>query len=414
MSKISKNIVIVSALYPPEPVVSAQISADLANSLESQGHKVTVLCPFPTRPAGFKFESIFYNRSIDIKVNNNITVVRLPSYVSPESRMFSRLRESFSFGKHSSNYIKKNILQTDIVYANTWPLLGQNILARSLKKYQIPLVLHIQDIYPESLLEKLPKWIKKIIQVPLIYLDKQSVNLASVIIVVSKNMFHFYKENRGIAEKKILLISNWQDESFFVNKKQQNKFIDKSVFTFMYLGNIGPVAGVELLIRSFMKTNSANAQLIIAGSGSHKEGCQKIASKGKNIYFIDIPTGLSAVADMQSKADILLLPVKKNAAMSSVPSKLIAYLFSAKPIIATVDKESDTAKTLIEAKCGWVGEPENEDWLTQQMNNVMHENRILLAKMGESGFNYGIKNFSKREGCKKLSNIILSNLYEYK
>ena len=408
------NIVLVTALYPPEPVVSAQISADLANYLESQGHNVTVLCPFPTRPAGFRFENISDNRDIEIKVENNITIVRLPSFVSPESRMISRLRESFSFGKYSSNYIKNNLLQTDIVYANTWPLLGQSILARSLKKYQIPLVLHIQDIYPESLLEKLPKWIRKIIEIPLVYMDKQTVNLATSIIVVSKNMFHFYKENRGIAEKRIMLISNWQDESFFVNTKQENKPNDKSIFTFMYLGNIGPVAGVELLIRSFMKVNSANAQLIIAGSGSNKKVCQKIASEVKNIHFADIPTGLSAVADMQSKADVLLLPVKKNAAMSSIPSKLIAYLFSAKPIIATVDKESDTAKTLIEAKCGWIGEPENEDWLTQQMNNVTHENKTLLAEMGGNGFSYGIKNFSKKEGCKKLSNVILSTLYEYK
>lgn len=47
----TKRILIVTAVFPPEPVVSAQISYDLATEL-SKKYNVTVLCPPPTRPNG--------------------------------------------------------------------------------------------------------------------------------------------------------------------------------------------------------------------------------------------------------------------------------------------------------------------------------------------------------------------------
>ena len=46
------NILIISAVFPPEPVVSANLSRDLAEEL-SKNNQVTVLCPKPTRPNGF-------------------------------------------------------------------------------------------------------------------------------------------------------------------------------------------------------------------------------------------------------------------------------------------------------------------------------------------------------------------------
>ena len=55
------KIVIVSALFPPEPVVSAQLSYDIANFLVDKGCQVTVICPFPTRPLGFNFSGLVGN-----------------------------------------------------------------------------------------------------------------------------------------------------------------------------------------------------------------------------------------------------------------------------------------------------------------------------------------------------------------
>ena len=43
---------IVSAVFPPEPVVSAQTSAQIVDALVRRQHQVTVIAPFPSKPAG--------------------------------------------------------------------------------------------------------------------------------------------------------------------------------------------------------------------------------------------------------------------------------------------------------------------------------------------------------------------------
>ncbi len=50
------NVLIVSAVFPPEPVVTAQTSFQIADELFHHGHQVTVLAPFPNRPDGRLFK----------------------------------------------------------------------------------------------------------------------------------------------------------------------------------------------------------------------------------------------------------------------------------------------------------------------------------------------------------------------
>ena len=57
-----RNILIASCVFPPEPVVSATISFDLANSLV-KNNQVTVISPRPTRPFGYNFETVLTDKN---------------------------------------------------------------------------------------------------------------------------------------------------------------------------------------------------------------------------------------------------------------------------------------------------------------------------------------------------------------
>ena len=48
------GVLIVSAVFPPEPVVSGRLSMDLYRCLKERGFDARVLHPYPTRPYGFK------------------------------------------------------------------------------------------------------------------------------------------------------------------------------------------------------------------------------------------------------------------------------------------------------------------------------------------------------------------------
>lgn len=395
-------ILILSAVFPPEPVVSAILSNDIANSL-SVNNEVTVLSPKPSRPYGFKF--------VDEPVKFNFQHIQAKSYTCPSSKIFGRFKESYSFGKHCQKYISENHQNIEVIYANTWPLFGQYFAVKAAKKFNIPIIVHVQDIYPESFGNKIPI-LSTLFNFFLLPLDKHILRNANKIIAISSKMKNYLSKSREVEKDKINVIQNWQDEASFIENRTSStsNSAQNNVFTFMYLGNIGPVAGIDLLIDAFAKVDLPNCRLIIAGSGSMKVPLQKMATEAKlkSVEFWDVPAG--KVPEIQEKAGVMILPIKKGAAMSSIPSKLPAYMFSAKPIIACVDKGSDTANVIEQAGCGWILPPEDKPILIETMKMAIGLSRKELQQKGMNGFDFAIEHFSKGKNLKKLCNIITETM----
>lgn len=407
------NVAIANAVYPPEPVVSAQIARDLAANLTSAGARVTVLCPFPTRPIGAEYSDHGEKAAPQVTREGGVAVVRLPSFAAPQSQLIPRLRESLSLGRHVCRYLDSHLADVDVVYANVWPLLGQAMIARYCARRGVPLVLHIQDIYPESLLERLPGFLRQLLAPPLLALDRWTVQNATRVVVISQNMRQTYVDDRAVAPARVIAVLNWVDEDRFAVLPPREEAcaaygVPEEKFTFLYLGNIGPVADVEGLIEAFHEAKIAEAQLVVAGDGSAKGACMELANRKRvsNVLFVSDPD-VNNVPLIQSLAHVCLLPMRRGAGSSSIPSKLMAYLLSQKPVLATVDAESDTARCICDADCGWVGEPEDVPWLAAKMAEVAIMPPDALVSRGRRGQAYGLQHFSKAKGVRKLGAIVL-------
>lgn len=140
------------------------------------------------------------------------------------------------------------------IYANVWPFFAQLKIVRTAKKYNVPCLLHIQDIYPESFLNKISSSIlSSLFRRLLLPIDKYILSQADHIFAISANMKNILVESRKIDSNKISIIENWQDETDFINYNEHKDilFEHKKWLTFMFLGNNGPVAGVEYLITCF-------------------------------------------------------------------------------------------------------------------------------------------------------------------
>ncbi|WP_169472386.1 glycosyltransferase family 4 protein [Pedobacter hiemivivus] len=393
------RILIVNCVYDPEPVVSAQLGKSLAEKLSNEGHSVSVIAPFPSRPFGFSFNGTVKKKGIDKEVvNDQLTVYRLPSFTYPKSGIFGRLLESISFGWAAFKYVRRNSENIDTVYMNTWPLFGQFGVAVACKTKKIKYLMHIQDVYPESLTNRLPRLFSKAVNLFLFPLEKYSVHNASRVIVISKKMQAYIASTRNIPENSIDVVLNWQDHDAFEAYKD---YWNPGKLTFMYLGNIGAVSGLNFVLSAFIKTG-LDAKLIVAGNGTKKQECVEIAKENPkvDIEFWEVPTG--KVAMTQSHAHVLLLPLIKGAAGSSIPSKLPAYMFSARPILACVDSDSDTFNAIAEANCGWVGAPEDVEWLRKTMISASKLKITELQELGNNGRNYCLSNFSKEINLQKL------------
>ncbi len=398
---MNKHILIISAVFPPEPVVSGRLSMDLYRSFKEKGYDAKVLHPYPTRPFGFKPDE----KSIGVLGEDEIIA---ESYVCPQSSFWGRVRESWSFGKACKRYISEHNAEIQCVYANAWPMFSQKAIVKVANKYGIPCIIHVQDVYPESLSNKQSGLKKRLVQSLILPMDKFILGKCTKVIAISEKMKSYLVKTRGINDDKVSVVINWQDEKDFLDYQKTYTQQEGRPFTFMYMGNIGPVAGVDLLIDAFTKANLENARLVIAGSGSVKEQMMKRAEGNSSIEFWEVPNG--KVPEIQSKADVMMLPIKKGAASSSIPSKLPAYMFSAKPIVGCMDTDSDTANSIKEADCGWVIEPENVELLSEKMKEVRSCDVDYLKKKGIKAKEYGIGHFSKSVNLANLSDVIINTI----
>lgn len=397
MEAVLNMILIASALFPPEPVVSANIAYDLACKL-AEKHEVVVISPAPSRPYGMQFESL--------PTWSGFKHYQLESYVHPGSAVIGRFRESYSLGLHIKRFIELNHKNIEVVYANVWPLFAQLAVAKVCKKHDIPLVIHVQDIYPESLTNKIP-FIGKVLRELILPVDKYILSAADLVVSISNQMKNELVTTRNITDNKVHVVRNWQNDDFFQDLKKDttDSGVVNKDFTFLYLGSISPTAGVDLLISAFAKANLSQSKLVIAGGGSDKDKCIKLATlHNKNIDFIDAQP--EQVASIQAQADILLLPLIKGVAATALPSKMTAYMLSGKPILASVDQPSEIASIIIDNQCGWVTAPGDIDMLSLAMQQAYSLDEEALNSCGANSLSFAKLNLSKKVNLNLLINNI--------
>ena len=392
------RVLITTCVFPPEPVVSANLSYDIAQKAHHEGKEVVVLSPKPSRPQNYLFpetaELLPFKQVI------------LDSFVCPQSKLLGRFRESYSYGKATYKYIKEHRREIDVIYANTWPLFAQYYMAKAAKKFGIPYYIHIQDIYPESYCHKMPKFLGKLLYGMLIPMDKYVLQNANGVFAISPAMKTYLAKSRCLEDSKVMLVRNWQDDKAFIEayKPIEEQHEKTNV---MYLGSINPTANVPLIIQAIAGLDKEKYHLSIIGNGPEKENCQELAQQlGVDTTFGTVTP--DQVAMKQSEADILVLCLKKGVAQTATPSKLTAYLLTGRPIVASVDLDSDCANIIREAGCGRVVEPEDAYALEGAIEEIARKDTEELNRLGQAAFEYAKSHLSKERNLKILVDELIN------
>ena len=128
-----------------------------------------------------------YSSNVVINVKTNLTHIRLNSFVYAKNNLLLRSYESWDFGYKAIKYINKNIRDANVIYATPWPFLGQYAFLEFNKYKRIPVIMNVQDLYPESLFTKIKsKWIVRVLSF-LYRIDKYIAKQSTHITCVSEN-----------------------------------------------------------------------------------------------------------------------------------------------------------------------------------------------------------------------------------
>ncbi len=383
---MSKKILIISAVFPPEQVTSALLNYDLAKEL-SKKYKVTVLRPYPSRPIGKKFD---YKGLKD----EPFETVLIDSYTNPKSELIGRFRESIDFGRKCALYIKKNHNDIEFVYNNPWQLFGVALVARMAKRYNIPYMIAIQDIYPECILtkEKTPWLLRKIAMGVLKPIDTYYQANAAKIRTISDEMGDYLSSSRKIPRGRYLIVNNWQNDEDFENVS--NTIPDNKI-SFVFAGSVNLHANVELIIKSFSNARIPKSELLIYGGGDKKDDCINLVKELglDNVKFSLVDR--EQIPYVQSQASVLVFALPKGNGRLSLPSKMTSYMLSGKPILASIDQDSAATRYIKDANCGLSVEPDSISSMTQGFIKLSSLSKEELQTLGDNGRAFAKEHLSR-------------------
>jgi colanic acid biosynthesis glycosyl transferase WcaI len=201
---------------------------------------------------------------------------------------------------------------------------------------------------------------------------------------------------------KVFTFRNWVNVEAFQPQIKYNGFRSKNnldnKFVVLYSGNIGYKQGLNVILEAAEKTvEHRDFTYVVAGDGAYKRKLMTEYNKSSqsNVRFLPLqpvehfPSALAA-------CDVCIIPQRKTAIDIALPSKLLAIMSSARPVIVGAQRGSELHRIVTESDCGVVVEPENPKQTVEAILRI-YQNPEEMHEMGLNGRAYAIEHFSREK-----------------
>lgn len=396
----TRHVVVLSQLYPPEPHMFAP---DIAAAVNQAGHQVTVVTGYPNRPGG-KLHPGYRQRLTFSEMLDNILVRRVPLVVNHSQKALERIANFLSFSL-STLTATSSIKDADVVYVYATPATAAIAAQVWHKLYGIPYVLHVQDLWPESVTGSgmlgngvLNKVAGAVLNVWL----KRLYGNAAQLITISPGMNRLLVE-RGHAPEHCETVYNWAEEHT-IDVKPAESF-STSGLQLLYAGNLGPMQDLETVIDAARILGAdQDFQLRIAGEGVLQDDLHAAAKDVHSVEFLGNLTP-DDVAQRYLAADFQLVTLKDLPIFrTTIPSKLQASLAAGVPVITTVG--GDVADLIAQHHAGIVAKPEDPDALAAAFARAYAMPAAQRAQMGANARRLYEQHMSQAAGTTRIVSIL--------
>ena len=425
MSK--KRILIYAHYYAPDVASTGQILQDQAEGMKDD-FDVTVVCTVPSytgRVDEHYKKNRFYKEGI-----NGVRVIRVPVPEFTKASKISRIKNLLVYYLNAKKVTGK-VGHQDYVFTISQPpimggmlgVYGKRTLRTADGKHP-KFIYCIQDFNPEQIEATGYIRFKPLMKVAL-WMDKRSCRKSDLVITVGRDMVDTLKKRfKGVNVPKYTMINNWINEKEIYPLEDNNPGVVEfkkrygldDRFIIMYSGNIGlyyDLEGLIKVIERFKNTKAADGRDVVfafvgAGSVLDKLVAYKDSHKLDNVVFIPYQDKDKLIYSLNA-ADVHWCVNAKGIKGVSCPSKFYGIAGVGKPVIAVLENGSEVEMLIHEIGCGKVSEPGDYESVEKNIAWFLtNAGCDELAKMGERGHDYLVKNLTKDISIGKYIDIIKS------
>lgn len=398
---MKKDILLLCQYFYPEYNSSARLPYDTACFLAKKGFSVDVLSGVPK-------DYVYGENAPKRQILNSVNIKRINYLHLNRTKKIGRIINlcSFTIASMLRLFSLKNY-RCIIVYSN--PPILPLVAAFAKKLFKAKLVFIAYDIYPEIAIATNAVNKDGIINKGFNFVNKIVYSNVDRVIALTDDMRNYLISSRkGIDSSQIITIPNWAYEE--TDLPVSCEFTNTEKFTVSYFGNMGVCQELDTLLECIKneKTES-EVNYFFAGHGSLVE---KVKNATKDIDYVKMEDFLTGENFSKAMCDSSCCIVSLENGLSKLcaPSKYYSYLYSGKPVLSIIDKNSYLAKEIEKEKIGFNTQPGDVKSL-QKAINFLKNNPYEYKKICERSYALYKKKYARSISLQKLADMLNELIY---
>lgn len=393
------RILLLTDAFPPEVRSSSHLMYELAEDLQRGGHSVAVVTCAPRYNLAPDDRPEVSGRTWGAREKmNGVEVVRVPApaihHVSHWRRGLGQLLLPVAFYRAARRLGRPDVL---LVYS---PPLTLGVAAHWLaRRWGSAFVLNVQDLFPQNAIDL------GALRHPLLIaffrrLERYVYQHAAAISVHSPGNAAWLRD-QGIAAARLHIIPNWVDLEPFARAGEGAARFRRELnlgdrFVVLFAGVMGYAQDMEMIVEAAAQLgDEPRVVFLLVGEGSERAGIERRVRELSltNVRLLPFVSREDYPA-LVAAANVGLVTLKKTMKTPVVPSKLATYMAAARPVIASLNPESDACALIRQADCGLLVPPGDTVALATAVRRLL-EHPQQAADLGARGRDYARAHFAR-------------------
>ncbi len=379
--------------YAPDTAPTGEVMTSIATELVARGHELHVLTSLPWYEH-HRIEPGWEGRLVRHEDTAWGRITRVHPFPTDKRNIPARAAAFAGFTVLSTALALRGRphARPDAVLAMSPPLTlgGAGWLAA--RRWRVPFVFNIQDVFPDVAVELGAISNPQVIRLAS-WLERWTYRHSDAVTVLSEdlrdNLVGKITGTVPDAYDRIRVIPNFVDTDRIRpadpeagGYRREHGLEGRRVV--MYAGNVGLSQSLDLVLDAARKlADRTDLVFVVNGGGSGRAALEDAATGLDNVRFVDFQPK-ERLAEVLAAGDIHLVPLRRGLARSSVPSKTYSILAAGRPVLASVDEGTEVARVVSEAGAGLAVPPDDPDAFTHALVTLLDEPERAAA-MGRSG-----------------------------
>ncbi|WP_150451206.1 glycosyltransferase family 4 protein [Arenibacter lacus] len=372
------------ALAFPRIEKTQYLYTDLVVQLHNHGHEVLVVAP------------AYEEDHKGLVVEAGINVLRVPTMDLFDVGLIMKGIANLLLPYQYKTALKKFEidLDFDLIITPTPPITLFSVVHWLKKKSNAKVYLILRDIFPQNAVDLGLMHKNSIVHSYFRKKERKLYAISDRIGCMSQgNKAYVIKHNTHLNPSKLHLLPNWanllplQTEEENEVLKQQEGLTNK--FIVIFGGNIGKPQKLENIVDlAIACRDKSDILFLIFGYGSEYDSIRNLIQK-KNVTNMELRDGVGhkEYFKLVQIADVGLISLNENFTIPNTPSKALSYYNAKKPILASIDLNTDFGTDLEKINAGLWAEAGKTTQLKEKLM-ILYQNEELRRQMGENGYIY--------------------------